>query len=304
MLDALERTPSPPATHSFNIDPQLLPLKPSALRPHCPANDRIRLWKPKDARHTLDNNGRPTNLAEDDLERIREVLQETYAPNTRSTYGTGLLMFHIFCDHKGIEEEHRAPVNPTILSSFISTLAGTYGGNTIRNYVYGIRAWHIIHGAKWKVNDNEVEALFKAGNKMSPKEARRKEKEPWTVEYLTKICQNLNSDDPKDAAIRACLTTAFWGTVRLGEVTVAKLDGFNPNIHVKISDIQQGVRDRNNLEETVIFLPWTKAAREKGEKIFWARQDGITDPQDALENHLKVNNPPTRKSPVRIQAQG
>ena len=219
-------------------------------------------------------------------------MQETYAPNTRSTYGTGLLMFHIFCDHKGIGEEHRAPVNPTILSSFISTLAGTYGGNTIRNYVYGIRAWHIIHGAKWKVNDNEVEALFKAGNKMSPKEARRKEKEPWTVEYLTKICQNLNSDDPKDAAIRACLTTAFWGTTRLGEVTVAKLDGFNPNIHVKISDIQQGVRDRNNLEETVIFLPWTKAAREKGEKIFWARQDGITDPQDALENHLKVNNPP------------
>ena len=151
--------PLPHQRHSFNIDPQLLPLKLSALRPHCPANDQIRLWKPKDARHTLDNNGHPTNLAKDDLERIREVLQETYVPNTGSTYGTGLLMFHIFCDHKGIEEEHRAPVNPTILSSFISTLAGTYGGNTIRNYVYGIRAWQSSANsskpglARWKLPD-------------------------------------------------------------------------------------------------------------------------------------------------------
>ena len=277
-----------------NDNPQLPQLKQSELRPHCPASDRIRRWKPKDARHTLDNNGRPTNLSEEDLARIQKVLQETYASNTRSTYGTGLLMFHIFCDHKEVEEEHRAPINQTVLASFISTLAGTYGGSTIKNYVYGIRAWHIIHGVEWKVNDNEVDALFKAGNKMSPKEARRKEKEPWTVDYLTKICENLNANDPKDAAIHACLTTAFWGTARLGEVTVPKLDGFDPAIHVKISDVQHDVRDRNDLEETVIFIPWTKVARERGERIFWARQEGIVDPHRALANHIKVNNPPER----------
>jgi hypothetical protein len=273
-------------------DPQLTSLILSELRPHCPVGDRIHRWKPKDARHTLDDNGRPTNLADEDLARIEEVLRETYAPNTRSTYGTGLLVFHIFCDRKGIDEEHRAPVNPTVLSSFISTLAGTYGGGTIRNYVYGIKAWHTIHGAKWKVNDSEVDALLKAGSKMTPKEARRREKEPWTVEYLTQICENLDADDPKDAAIHACLTTAFWGTARLGEVTVAKLNGFNPAKHVKVSDVQYGVRDRNELEETVIFIPWTKVAKERGENIFWAKQNGIIDPQNALANHIKINNPP------------
>ena len=68
-------------------------------------------------------------------------------------------------------------------------------------------------------------------------------------------------------------------------------DGFDPRIHVKVSDIRFGVRDRNNLEETIIFLPWTKSSREKGENIFWARQEGVTDPQAALANHLKVNKP-------------
>ena len=220
------------------------------------------------------------------------MLQQTFAPNTRNTYGTGLLVFHIFCDHKNIEEEHRAPVNSTVIASFISTLAGTYGGSTIRNYVYGIRAWHIIHGAEWKMIETEVEALLKASIKMSPKEARKKEKEPWMVEYLTKICENLSTSDPKDVAIHACLTTAFWGTARLGEVTVPRLDSFDPTIHIKISNVQQDVQDRNDLEETVIFIPWTKVAREKGENIFWAKQNGIVDPKNALANHIKINNPP------------
>ena len=311
IIEALDRTPSPrKCSQIYSLitqtstspdteisatscgDTQLLPLKTSELRPNCSVGERIRKWKPQGARHTLDQNGQPTNLAEEDLTRIQEVLQETYAPNTRSTYGTGLLIFHIFCDHKGISEEHRAPVNQTVLSSFISTLAGTYGGGTIRNYVYGVRAWHIIHGTEWKVNDNEVEALLKAGNKMTPKEARQKEKEPWTVKYLTSICEKLDRRNPKDTAIHACLTTAFWGTARLGEVTVPNLNGFDPALHITIMNVQHDVRDRNNLEETVIFVPWTKAAKEKGEKIFWAKQEGIVDPQDALRNHLAINNPP------------
>lgn len=243
-------------------------------------------------RHNLDDSGQPTNLSERDLEKIKKALEEAYAPSTRSTYGTGLLIFHIFCDHKDIQEEHRAPVDPTVLSSFISTLVGTYGGSTIRNYVYGIRAWHIIHGTKWRVNEEEVDSLFKAGNKLTPKDSRKREKQPWTIEYLTKICQNLRKEDPKDAAIHACLTTAFWGAARLGEVTVPKLDSFDPIIHVKPSDVQYGVLDRNRHEQTVIFIPWTKVAREKGEHIFWARQKGITDPEIALANHMRVNNPP------------
>ena len=176
----------------------------------------------------------------------------------RSTYSTSLLIFHIFCDHKEINKEHRAPVHLIVFSSFISTLARTYRGSTIRNYMYGVRAWHIIHGAPWKVNNNEVEALLKAGSKLTPKESKRKEKEPWTIDYFAQICQSLNCNNPKDTAILACLTTAFWGTTRLGKVTIPKLDGFDPTIHIKTSDVQYGMQERNDLEETVIFIPWAK----------------------------------------------
>ena len=78
----------------------------------------------------------------------------------------------------------------------------------IRNSVYGIRAWHIIHGLPWNTKTIKVEALLTAGKKMAPKELRKKEKTPWTPDYLAQICKALNTKDPKDAAIQACLTTS------------------------------------------------------------------------------------------------
>ena len=51
------------------------------------------------------------------------------------------------------------------------------------------------------MNNNEVEALLKAGSKLTPKESKRKEKEPWTIDYFAQICQSLNCNNPKDTAI-------------------------------------------------------------------------------------------------------
>jgi hypothetical protein len=42
---------------------------------------------------------------------------------------------------------------------------------------------------------------------------------------------------------------------------------------------------------TVAHLPKTKAS-PRGEDVYWAKQNGATDPNLALENHLRVNNPP------------
>ena len=292
LLEAIAKSNAAATQDNFPDDPSLPFLKPSPLRPKCPASERIRKWKPENPRNILDGQGLPTNLNDNDLARIGEVLEEAYAPNTRSTYGTGLFAFHEFCDYKEIEEKHRAPVDKKVLASFIATYIGTYGGGTIRNFVYGIRAWHVIHGVPWEVNHNELKALLTAGKRLAPPESKAPAKEPWTLDYLTIICQNLDPNEPRDAAIHACLTTAFWGTARLAEVTVPTLDGFDPRMHVKPSDVQLDTKDINGLKMTNINLPWSKAAHEKGEAIYWAEQEGITDPKAALMNHLKINKPP------------
>lgn len=242
-------------------------------------------------RNAPDKAGRPTNLKDEDLQRISSVLEEAYTPSTRGTYSTGLFAFHLFCNIKNIREQHRAPMDPTILASFISMLAGTYTGTTIKNFVYGVRAWHIIHGAAWKINATQLQTLLITGRRLTPPDTRKKEKAPWSIEYLEKICQGLNRKSPKDAAVLACLTTAFWGTARVGEVMVPDAKSFNPNVHVKPSDIRFEVQDKNGLVQTEFHLPWTKSAKEQGENIYWAQQDGASDPKAALANP-KINKPP------------
>ena len=151
------RSQTRPAPYARSLCPE-----PSHLRPHVLACERLRLWLPVNPRNSLDQQGKPTNLAEADLARIAEVVEQAWAEFTRESYGTGLLIYHVFCDKKGISEVQRAPASPILIASFISTVAGAYAGKAIQNYLYGIRAWHILHGVSWQVNEAELDTLLKA----------------------------------------------------------------------------------------------------------------------------------------------
>ena len=125
LLKAIAKLNASAISNDFPNDTSLPSLKPSPLRPDCPTSEHISKWKPEEPRNILDDSGLLINLNNNDLSRIGEVLEEAYALNTRSIYGTGLFAFREFCDFKEIKEKHRAPVNRKVLASFIATYAGT-----------------------------------------------------------------------------------------------------------------------------------------------------------------------------------
>ena len=261
---------------------------PSPLRPACVAKDRLRLWKPVTPTSQTSDANPPLPPA--DEKRIQEVLAGAYTDTTKATYGTGLLVFHVFCDKKGIDEPQRAPCGQTLLSNFVATLIGDYSAQAIENYTYGLRAWHIVHRIPWDINNNELQALFASAAKNQPPKAKKAQQPPCTVEDLTAIRDNLNLRDPFDVAVFACLTTTFWSVARLGEFTVPKLDAFNPDVHVKRSNVKKDVTDRHGNKVTTIFVPWTKVAKSQGEELNWAAQPQTrADPEEAMRNHLRIN---------------
>ncbi|KDQ09409.1 hypothetical protein BOTBODRAFT_178971 [Botryobasidium botryosum FD-172 SS1] len=79
---------------------------------------------------------------------------------------------------------------------------------------------------------------------------------------------------------------AFYGIIRVGEFTVKRIKDFDPAIHVKPSDMQI-VSDQRGFSTTVVFIPRTKSAPE-GEDVYWARQEGSSDPVAAWDNHVVV----------------
>lgn len=124
------------------------------------------------AQNNLDSDGCPTNLLASDLNRITDVLTHAWAGSTKEVYGLGLLVFHVFCDKKGIPDEQRAPASPILLQAFVTTIAGSYSGSTISNYFHSVWAWHIMHGVVWHVNKPQMNALLKAATALAPSSSK------------------------------------------------------------------------------------------------------------------------------------
>jgi hypothetical protein len=219
-----------PLRYLASLTPQ-----PSPLRPHAASICRLREWRPT---HSSPNQVSQEGVLVDlGHNRVKDLKELAWDKSTRATYGAGLLAFHVFCDSKSVSESDQAPVSRQVLENFIATLAGSYSSSAINNYVCGIRAWHLLHRLEWNHNKAEMDLLIRGAQKAAPKSSTREKRDPFTIDYIIAIRSQLNLNLPLDAAVFACLTTAFYATARLGELTVKSLGAFDPAQHVKITDV-------------------------------------------------------------------
>ena len=137
-------------------------------------------------------------------------MSNAWLESTRETYSTGILVYHVYCDVRGISEDLRAPTTQQIITSFITSLAGSYSGAAIHNYIHGIQAWHVLHGLEWSPNSLELEAILKGADRLAPPSSKRKKRLLYTPEVIAKLHQHLDLKEPFDAAVFACLTTCFY----------------------------------------------------------------------------------------------
>ncbi|KAF5383295.1 hypothetical protein D9615_004779 [Tricholomella constricta] len=260
--------------------PSLTP-RPSPLRPHCFAGDRLRLWQPS-------TRAVAPNFI--DIERVVATLALGYADGTKESYGSGLLAWHVWCDAKGVPEGDRAPSSQILISAFISSLTGAFAGRTIRNYVYGIRAWHVVHSIPWRPDNDELDLMLKAADRLTPASSKRKKRQPYTVDFIRRLWEQMTPDDPFDTAVFACLVCLFYSASRVGEFTVRRLNAFDPAVHPSVRSLRRD-QDREGRQVTILQIPRTKTSVD-GEEVYWSAQNGPTDPEAAMERHLALNQPP------------
>ena len=259
-------------------------VEPTTLRPHCVTKDQILMWQPVHAwelQHPLQHK---------DTQCLLSVLPHAWADSTKEMYGSGLLAFYTFCDFKSIPEEEQAPVAADIVLAFISHLAGAYAPSTVINYVSTVQAWHAIHGLSWSINEKEAELLYKAARNLALPTSKCPMREPYTLVTITTIREHLDLASPLHAAVFACLTTTFLAATCTGEFTIPNLKAFDPACHITRAGLSLQ-RDRNSLEMACFQLPWTKKS-PIGEEVNWAKQNGPHNPEEAINNHFRINDPP------------
>ena len=72
----------------------------------------------------------PHVFAKEDHQRIVDVMSHAWEEDTQETYGSGLLVYHVYCNGKNIPGHECAPASQLLLSGFMSTLAESYSGGT------------------------------------------------------------------------------------------------------------------------------------------------------------------------------
>lgn len=218
--------------------------------------------------------------------KTAEVLHSAYAPATLPTYGTGVRHFVKWCQRSDLAGATCFPALEHVLVTYACALAGEVGKSTARNYLCGIRAWHIINGADWNTSVR-LELAMKAVGVLAPE--GKPPRPPISREMIELLVRELDLSDPVEACVAGTACVAFWTQSRLGELLspfANKWDRIRTlrRCHVGDSLTAQGTRK--------LHYPWTKTKGTQGDVSFINRQQGLTDPVFALEHHLVINEVP------------
>lgn len=220
---AIAETTAHPRPYNISLTPH-----PSSLRPHCLARDRLRLWQPHITRSRRDHMGSLVSISDGNIDRILTVLSHSHAQSTRETYGSSLLVFHVFCDTRAIPEEQHCPTSSVLILAFIAACSGLYSGKSLENYFYAVRAWHLLHGQPWHADADQCTLAMAGGKRLAPITSKRPKCAPFTIDILVAIHSTLDLSSPLHATVYVCLTTSFYTIARVGEFTVPSLHDFDP----------------------------------------------------------------------------
>lgn len=275
-----------------------LQLRPSPLRPHCLASERIYVWK--------GINTPPPHLIQSSLIHYLADIASRASLRDPSSYGSGLRKFHLFCDIFSIPEEQRLPASFAVLHSFAlwavadpdplepAFVDGTpfepVSVKAARQYLSAIRAWHIAQG--WpppltKDSRDRIEFSLRGLENIQRQKRKRPPRPPVTIHMLAALRSMLELDNSFDACVWAVACCAFWGLMRFGEVTVHSRADFSEHLHLTRAHAIFG-SDLDGKPYVRLDLPSAKTARPGEVQQIFLVEQGSVCPIRALGNLGRV----------------
>ncbi|KAG1726067.1 uncharacterized protein EDB91DRAFT_1061829, partial [Suillus paluster] len=219
--------PAPPTPQD------LLSLRPSPLRPPCPAEDRIFCWRGV-------NTPPPSMINHPVIHFLTNASNQASLQETTS-YGSGLRKFHMFCDIFSVPEAGRLPASFKMLHSFALWAISdpSTAESFLKKYLSAICTWHIAQGWPPPLSPEHFTQINWSLRGMENLQGTccKLVRPPITLQMLTAIKATLRLDQPFDACIWAMSSCAFFGMMRFGEVAVKTRMSFDKSKHITRKDI-------------------------------------------------------------------
>lgn len=123
------------------------------------------------------------------------------------------------------------PASFVLLCAFLGEHSGRNSGDTLRTWMSGIRAWHIVNHAPWYGSDEWVHLARTSANKAGTAH-KQPLRAPVSIEHLLALRRVINLSDSFHAAVWAVALCTFFGCRRLGETTVTTASAFSAKYNV------------------------------------------------------------------------
>ena len=157
------------------------------------------------------------------------------AQSTKKTYSSGMQQFFTFCSQMNINPH--LPVNEDVLINFSGAMARCVQYTTIKNYLSAVKNYHSSHGYELPLSNFLRLRLILRGIKRLQGQ-QSKVRRPITLQLLNLFSYLLNvqhTDNRDSLMLWAAITLAFFGFLRLGELTSNQT--FDPKHHLMNRDI-------------------------------------------------------------------
>lgn len=219
--------------------------------------------------------------------RVDLALSRAWADSTSAKYQASLGIFLRFCDSERVPASLRLPASDELLCHFAASKIGLVSAGTVQGYLAAVKAWHVLNNKPW-LGSSRLRYILNGVANMAPSSSRLPPRPPVTRSMLILLARGFNLKSNLDVCCLAAACMAFWAQLRLGEILSPWETSFSPSTtqraHLLPPFNENGSR--------VCHLPFTKVAKSKGEDVVVCRQADASDPIDALDLHLRVNDPP------------
>lgn len=217
----------------------------------------------------------------------RDSIRSAWVFGTRKQHKAGLKAYLEWVKAEGFDEEDHFPASAEMLQDFAASYLRKKGSRGISAKIYGVRAFHIQNRLPWNTT-TQLKYILEGVRREAPADDQKEARRPVTKERLMMLEEGLDETDPKDIAVMAMASVAFFAQLRLGEILppTEKPGRFDPRKNPVVGNLGEGLSRKGS---RTLHLPWTKTKKEKGEDVVICAQRGKINPVAALEYHIQAN---------------
>ncbi|KAG1775838.1 hypothetical protein EV702DRAFT_1198742 [Suillus placidus] len=185
---------------------------------------------------------------------IHQALDAAWADSILRKYCSVIRSFLLFCELKHILPIARCPASEVLLCAFASSRMGNLAGDSVRNHMSALKAWHAYHNAPWH-GSSRLHFVLNGVSNLAPSSSSRPPRPPVTRSMLLVLAKHLDLSVSLDACCLAAACVAMWGQLQLGEI----LSSWEKSFHGPLVACRSNLSTAFNANGSrKLFFPFSK----------------------------------------------